>query len=60
MKKFCKEYLALQNSKKKKKNCAWKLSLNKSNYALKSFVKNIQLCKIKKKKNYLHLEIITQ
>ena len=41
MKKFCKECLALQNSKKKYFICAWKLSLNKGKYALKSFVKNI-------------------
>ena len=38
MKKFCKEYLALQ---KKYLICAWKLSLSKGNYAIKSFVKNI-------------------
>ena len=37
MKKFCKE----KNSKKKYFICAWELSLNKGNYALKSFVKNI-------------------
>ena len=41
MKKFCKEYLALQISQKKYLICAWKLSLNKGNYALKSVVKNI-------------------
>ena len=40
MKKFCKEYLALQNSKKYL-FYAWKLSLNKGTYALKNFVKNI-------------------
>ena len=34
MKKFCKKYLALQNPKKYL-ICAWKLSLNKGNYALK-------------------------
>ena len=49
MKKFCKEYLALQNFKKKYSICAWKLSLNKGNYALKSLVKIIQPCKIQKK-----------
>ena len=41
MKKFCKEYLALQSFKKEIFFCAWKLSLNRGNYALKSFVKNI-------------------
>ena len=41
MKKFCKEYFALQNFQKKYLICAWKLSLNKGNYALKSFEKNI-------------------
>ena len=41
MKKYCKEYLALQNSKKKYLICAWKLSLSKGNHAIKSFVKNI-------------------
>ena len=35
MKKFCKEYLPLQNSKKKYLICTWKLSLNGGNYALK-------------------------
>ena len=35
MKNFCKEYLALQNPKKKYLNCVWKLSLSKGNYALK-------------------------
>ena len=35
MKKFCKEYLVLQNSPQKYLICAWKLSLNKGNYALK-------------------------
>ena len=34
MKKFCKEYLALQNSNKSL-ICAWKLTLNEGNYALK-------------------------
>ena len=34
MKKFCKEYSALQNSRKKL-ICAWKLSLNEGNYAIK-------------------------
>ena len=40
MKKFCKEYLALQVPGKYL-ICARKLSLNKGSYALKSFVKNI-------------------
>ena len=31
------------------KFCPWKLSLNKGNYALKSFVKNIYPAKSKKK-----------
>ena len=33
---FCKEYLALQNPKKYL-ICAWKLSLNEGNYALKIY-----------------------
>ena len=37
---FCKEYLALQNYKKYL-ICAWKLTLNKGYYALKSYVNNI-------------------
>ena len=41
MKNLCKEYLALQNSPKKYLICAWKLSLNKGYYTIKSFVKNI-------------------
>ena len=41
MKKFCKEYLALQN-RKKYLFCAWKLSLSKGNYAVFLSVKDYE------------------
>ena len=41
MKKFCKKYFGPAKFQKKYLIFAWKLSLKKGNYALKSFVKKI-------------------
>ena len=57
MKKFCKEYLALQ------KNILFapgKLSLYKGNYALKKFCKEYLTLQNPQKISYLRLEIICQ